>query len=81
METLGPVLILVSIPLNLRWIPQNRLYGLRIVSTLRTRTVWYDAYALLARHFLLLGLLLVCLEFVVSPTNRVPVLSIVRSLA
>ena len=77
MEALGPVLILVSTPLNLRWIPQNRFYGLRIASTLRNRTVWYDANALLARHFLLLGLLLVCLEFVVSPTNRIPVLSIV----
>jgi hypothetical protein len=80
MEALGPVLILVSIPLILRWIPQNRLYGLRIASTLRKESVWYDANALIARHFLLLGLVLVGLEFVVSPANRIPVLSIVAGI-
>ena len=77
MAALGPVLILVSIPLILRRIPQNRFYRLRIASTLGNKSVWYDANALVARHFLLLGLLLVCLKFVVSPMNRIPVLSIV----
>lgn len=77
MEALGPLLILVSIPLILRWVPQNRFYGFRIASTLRNKSVWYDANALSGRHFLALGLLLICLEFVVPPTNRVPVLSII----
>jgi hypothetical protein len=28
MEALGPILILLSIPLVLRWIPPNRVFGL-----------------------------------------------------
>jgi len=34
MEAIGPVLIVVSIPLILRWVPRNRFYGLRIPATL-----------------------------------------------
>jgi len=56
MEALGPVLILVSIPLLFRWIPQNRIYGFRRLATLRKTSVWYDANALCARHLILLGL-------------------------
>lgn len=55
MEALGPVLILLSIPLILRWIPRNRFYGFRVASTLRDKSVWYDANALSGRHFLALG--------------------------
>jgi hypothetical protein len=71
MEALGPILILVSIPLLLRWVPRNRFYGFRIPSTLRSDSVWYDANALCARHMITLGVLMVALEFVLPPSARV----------
>ena len=40
MEALGPVLILMSIPLLFRWVPRNRLYGFRVAATLRNDAVW-----------------------------------------
>ena len=40
MEAVDPVLVLLSIPLMLRWVPQNRLYGFRIPATLRNKSVW-----------------------------------------
>lgn len=77
MEALGPVLIVLSIPMILRWIPPNRLYGLRIPPTSRDRSVWYDANALYGRHMFLLGLLMVSLEFVLPRSLRNATLSTV----
>ena len=45
MEALGPVLVLMSIPLLFRWVPRNRLYGFRTAATLRDDAVWYDGDA------------------------------------
>jgi hypothetical protein len=70
MEAIGPLLIVFSLPLMLRLIPQNRFFELRIPSTLRNKSVWYDANALCARHLLLLGLFLVLLEFVLPLSIR-----------
>ena len=77
MEALGPVLILVSIPLLLGWIPRNRLYGFRVAATLRHDAIWYDINARSARHFLLLGAAMVGLEFVLPPALRPEVLGTV----
>jgi uncharacterized membrane protein len=74
MEAIGPVLILLSVPLILRWIPRNRLYGFRIPSTLANDSVWYDANALSGRHMLALGLFMVVLEFVLPLSARTLVL-------
>jgi SdpI/YhfL family protein len=74
MEALGPVLILLSVPLILRWIPRNRIYGFRIASTLANDSVWYDANALSGRHMLTLGLVMVALEFVLPISIRTVVL-------
>ncbi len=74
MEALGPVLLLLSIPLMLRWIPRNRLYGFRIASTLANDSVWYDANALSGRHMFALGLVMVLLELVLPVAIRTPVL-------
>ena len=60
MEAIGPLLILVSIPLICRWIPPNRFYGFRIPATRTSPSVWYDANALTARHLFILGVVLVC---------------------
>jgi hypothetical protein len=81
MEAIGPVLILLSVPLLLRWVPRNRFYGLlRIPSTLRNESVWYDANALCARHLLLLGLILVFLEFVLPRSMRIETLRVIASV-
>lgn len=61
-EPLGPILVLLSIPMMLRWVPPNPLYGFRIPATCKNKSVWYDANALSGRHFFLLGLLLVALD-------------------
>ena len=77
MEALGPVLLVLSIPLMLRWIPPNYVYGFRIAATLANKSVWYDANALLARHSFLLGVVMVFLELVLPLTIRNQVLATV----
>jgi len=76
MEAIGPVLILTSIPLIFRWIPQNRLYGFRILATLRSESVWYDANARFGRHLFLLGVFMVLLELVLPMSIRTPTLTL-----
>jgi uncharacterized membrane protein len=75
MEAIGPLLVVLSIPLILRWVPQNRFFGLRIPPTCGNRSVWYDANALHGRHLLLLGLLMVTLEFLLPRSMLMPVLA------
>ena len=75
MEVLGPVLVLMSIPLLFRWVPRNRLYGFRVAATLRDDVVWYEVNARSARHFLLLGLVMVALDFVLPRSFRNEILS------
>ncbi len=80
MEAIGPILIVCSIPLVLRWVPPNRFFGLRIPSTLKDESVWYDANALSGRHMMLLGLVMVALEFVLPISAWIPVLRIVGTV-
>src|SRR5215203_1193013 len=75
MEALGPVLLVLSIPLMLRWIPQNHIYGFRIAATLANKSVWYDANALLGRHSFLIGVAMVLLELVLPLSIRNQVLA------
>lgn len=74
MEAIGPVLILFSLPLLLRF------FGLRIPSTLRNKSVWYDANALWARHLLVLGLWLVFLEFALPQSIRIETLRVIATV-
>ena len=67
---MGPVLVLLSIPLMLRWIPPNRSYGFRVPATLRDSSVWYDVNALSARHLFLLGILMIAVELILSSSIR-----------
>ncbi len=80
MEAIGPVLVLLSLPFMFRWVPPNRFFGLRIPSTLRNRSVWYDANALNARHLFSLGLFLVILEFVLPRSIRIEALRAIASI-
>ena len=75
MEAIGPLLIILSIPMILRWVPPNRFYGFRIPATCANQSVWYDANALCGRHMLVLGLLMGLLDFVLPRSTLVPVLS------
>lgn len=74
MEAIGPVLILLSIPMILRWVPRNRFYGFRIPATCSNESVWYDANALCGRHMFLLGTLMVTLEFLLPAAVRIQTL-------
>lgn len=75
MEAIGPVLILVSVPLLLRLVPPNRIYGFRVPSTLRNRSVWYDANARAGWQLCLVGVVMVLLELVLPLSLRIAVLS------
>jgi len=76
MEALGPVLIVVSIPLIFRWIPRNRFYGFRVPATLADDKIWYEANALSGRHLFVLGVAMVLLEFVLPRGLRNQTLAI-----
>jgi hypothetical protein len=77
MEALGPVLVVLSIPFMLRWVPRNHLFGFRVAATLANDSVWYDANARLGRQTFLLGLFMVALEFVLPIAIRNQVLATV----
>lgn len=64
MQTIGPILVVLSIPLALRWVPRNPLYGFRVPATLRDDQIWYEVNAGSARQFGLLGALMVALGFI-----------------
>ena len=70
MEAIGPVLLVLSLPLIFRWVPRNRLYGFRVAVTLRSDSIWYDANALAGRYMFALGLLMVVMEFLLPLTGR-----------
>src|SRR3954466_698251 len=74
MEAIGPVLLVASIPLFMRWVPRNRVYGFRTLATLRSDAVWYEVNASCGRQLFLLGLVLVILEFVLPLSIRILVL-------
>ena len=61
----------------MRWVPPNRFYGFRVPAVYKNRSVWYDVNALAGKHYLLLGVLMVSLEFILPKAARVPVLQVV----
>src|SRR5688572_3535999 len=52
---IGIVLMVVSIPLALGWIPRNRLYGFRVPATLRSDAVWYAINRRCGREAIMVG--------------------------
>jgi hypothetical protein len=81
MEAIGPALLVLSIPLTLRWVPRNYVFGFRVAATLANDSVWYDANAQFGRHTFLLGIFMVALEFVLTITIRNQVLATVAIVA
>jgi uncharacterized membrane protein len=59
----GIVLILIALPLLLRWIGPNRLYGLRVPATFADEWVWYEANAKSGRDMVIVGITLIILPF------------------
>lgn len=53
----GAIFIVVAIPLILRRVPRNRIYGYRTHATLSDDTIWYDVNAYFAVRFLVLTII------------------------
>jgi uncharacterized membrane protein len=49
----GLILAVLAVPLVLRRVPPNALYGLRVPATFRDDSVWYDANAASGRDMLI----------------------------
>lgn len=58
------VFCLVSIPLILRKIPRNKLYGYRTPATLGDDKIWYEANAYFSWRFLVASVLSACVALV-----------------
>ncbi|MEO1228932.1 MAG: SdpI family protein [Myxococcota bacterium] len=61
---MGILMILTSIPLVMRRVPPNGLYGLRVRATTETPEIWYDANAVAGWSLLLAGLVLAVIALV-----------------
>ena len=62
----GLATVLFAIPLILRRIPPNPLYGLRIPATYKDEQVWYDANAATGRDMAIFGVAISLLVFVLA---------------
>jgi len=60
----GLLLIAVSVPMMLRRVPPNDVYGLRVPATLQDEQVWYDANAASGRDMVLFGVIVVLFSLV-----------------
>jgi uncharacterized membrane protein len=61
----GALVTLLAVPLMLRRVPPNALYGLRVPATFRDDGVWYDANAASGRDLFVLGIVILIAAFVV----------------
>jgi uncharacterized membrane protein len=84
---IGLLLALLSIPLMLRLIPQNRVYGIRIRKSLASQHNWYEINAYGGKLLFVLGLFLFVFgwsgrDFAPDPTSAwAPVFMIIPLLA
>ena len=60
------LLVLLAIPLILRRVPPNPLYGLRVPATYKDDQVWYDANAASGRDFVIFGVCMTLLTIVLQ---------------
>src|SRR5438094_5150660 len=72
----------VAMPLMLRWVKPNYLYGLRVPATLSDESVWYEANARSARDLFALGFceLLFALVPMIDPTMSLEVYALGNAL-
>lgn len=68
---LAVVFVLVALPLVLRKVPPNSLYGFRTPATLKNEKIWYEANAHFGRGMIMAGiasvLAILVLYFIVRP--------------
>lgn len=55
---IGVILFGLGIPLSLRKVKQNRLYGFRTKRTLADESIWYDANAYAGKLMIITGLVI-----------------------
>lgn len=73
------LLMVIAIPLVLRWIPRNIAYGFRTRTTMANDATWYEANAYFGRALLVSSLCSAFLAYVIyfvqpfSPTVILPV--------
>lgn len=68
----GALLIGVSIPMLLRRVPPNPLYGLRVPATFADPWVWYEANAASGRDLIVNGVLLIVVAVGLAPIRSIP---------
>lgn len=79
-EATGLVLIAISIPMALRRVPQNHLYGVRIKATLGDERIWYDCNEKAGKELAAVGAL-VCLATVPAAIFLTPITVILACTA
>jgi uncharacterized membrane protein len=62
---MGIMIVLLAIPLMLRWVPRNRVYGFRTPYALSSDEVWYRANTIMGSALFLAGLFLIAVDLVV----------------
>lgn len=73
------LVVVIAIPLALRWVPRNVVYGFRTRATMANDATWYEANAYFGRALLIATLFGAFLAYVVylvrpfSPTVFLPV--------
>ena len=58
----GLLFVALAVPLILRRVPPNALYGLRVRATFADDDVWYEANVRSARGLLVIGILMAALD-------------------
>jgi hypothetical protein len=59
---IGIIFTAVGVPLYMRLVPPNSLYGLRVGATAVDESVWYEANHRTGRDFVLLGMALLAMS-------------------
>ena len=68
----GIVVALVSVPLILRMVPKNRLYGIRTPKAFASERNWYEINAFGGKVLFLFGCFMVALGFILRPYAPAP---------
>ncbi|MBN1548938.1 MAG: SdpI family protein [Syntrophaceae bacterium] len=70
--TCSAIFCLISIPLILRKVPRNPIYGYRTQTTLNNDKIWYDANAYFAWRFFLASVLAACIALLLDEWRGIP---------
>ena len=65
----GVILIALGIPLWLRRVKPNHMYGFRIRATLENEDTWYEVNARCGRQLFLLGIISIAMGIIAAPID------------